>query len=109
GLPTIAVTGSPAALTEDENVVAGEIGVGGTVTLTDEDTADTLTLTHALTGSEWTGGDLTEDQLTALTAGFASDGGAGTWDYSVANADLQFLGAGETVTLTFTLTVDDGT
>ena len=33
--------------------------------------------------------------------------GSTAWDYTVNNADLDFLKAGETITLTFTLTATD--
>ena len=42
--------------------------------------------------------------VAAITAGFTAD--TNSWDYSVANAALQFLGAGETITSAFNVTVD---
>ena len=53
----------------------------------------------------WTGGALTPGQITAITSGFGAD--ADSWDYSVSNAALQFLGAGETITLSFDVVATD--
>ena len=37
-----------------------------------------------------------------------ANNGTINWDYTIADADLDFLAAGETVTVVFTITVDDG-
>ena len=44
-------------------------------------------------------------QSTRSAAASRVDGNS--WDYSVANAAVQFLGAGETITLSFAVTVTD--
>ena len=43
--------------------------------------------------------------MAAISSGFTVD--SNSWDYSVANSALQFLGAGETITLSFNVTVTD--
>ena len=51
------------------------------------------------------GGTLTAGQITALTSGLSAN--ASGWTYNVANADVQFLAAGETVTFSYDVTVTD--
>ena len=70
----------------------------GTLSFTDVDVNDTHTVSYVYNGdANWTGGALTAGQVAAITGGFTVD--SNSWDYSVANSALQFLGAGETVTL----------
>ena len=78
----------------------------GTLSFTDVDTADTHTVTEAYNGDvDWSGGTLSAAQVTALTSGFTAD--SDSWDYSVANAAVQFLGKDETVTFSYDVTVTD--
>ncbi|MGB2517618.1 VCBS domain-containing protein, partial [Shewanella algae] len=42
----------------------------------------------------------------ALAAGFSVDNAG--WSYDIANSLVQFLAVGETITLSFDVTVDDG-
>ena len=78
----------------------------GTLSFTDVDVGDAHTITSAYNGDAvWSGGTLSPAQVTAITAGFTA-GGAG-WNYTIANTALQFLGAGETITLSFAVTVTD--
>ncbi|WP_199275319.1 VCBS domain-containing protein, partial [Sinorhizobium glycinis] len=103
--PVIEATAS-GAVTEDVAVVDGNLTVSGTVGLSDVDANETLTVTSAPSGQpNWSGGSLTAAQIDTLTSGFtaASSG----WSYEVPNAVVQFLGAGETLTLSFTVTVTD--
>ena len=58
---------------------------------------------------------LTAAQQAALEAGFSitpaddnTNDGTINWDYTVSEDSLNFLAAGEEVTATFTITVDDG-
>ena len=56
----------------------------------------------------WNGGDISTvltREITALTAGFTVDNNS--WDYTVANALVQFLADGETITFQHTVTVTD--
>ncbi|WP_412499587.1 VCBS domain-containing protein, partial [Shewanella indica] len=44
--------------------------------------------------------------ISALEAGFSVDNSG--WNYEIANNLVQFLAVGETITLSFDVTVDDG-
>ncbi|MGG7095938.1 VCBS domain-containing protein, partial [Shewanella indica] len=44
--------------------------------------------------------------ISALEAGFSVDNSG--WNYEIANSLVQFLAVGETITLSFDVTVDDG-
>ena len=78
----------------------------GTLSFTDADVGDTHTVSVAYNNdAAWTGGSLTSAQIAAITSGFSAD--SNSWDYTVANAALQFMGAGETITLSFDVTVTD--
>jgi VCBS repeat-containing protein len=78
----------------------------GTLSFTDADTTDTHLVSKSYNGDAvWSGGSLSAGQIATLTAGFSVD--SNSWDYSVANAAVQFLGAGETVTFSFNVTVTD--
>jgi VCBS repeat-containing protein len=91
---------------EDVGVEGGQLSDSGSLSFSDADLNDQVTITSAYNGdAAWSGGALTEAQVAALSAGFSADGSG--WSYSVANAALDFLGAGETVTLTFTVTATD--
>ena len=78
----------------------------GTLSFTDADLTDTHTVSAAYNNDAvWSGGALSAGQVAALTSGFTVDNNS--WDYSVANAAVQFLGAGESITLSFAVTVTD--
>ena len=49
-----------------------------------------------------------ENAFTITAAGGNTNNGTINWDYTIADTDLDFLAAGETVTVVFTITVDDG-
>jgi VCBS repeat-containing protein len=66
---------------------------------------DTRTVTASYNSATWSGGTLSAGQIATLTAGFTVDNNS--CDYAVANAAVQFLGAGETITLSFDVTVTD--
>ena len=93
------------SVTEDLGVVAGNLVDSGTLSVADVDTIDTHTITAVNTGVTWSHGTLSGAQQAALAAGFSVD--SDSWDYSVGNAAVQFLAAGETITLTFDVTATD--
>ncbi|ODR89607.1 hypothetical protein A8M32_20075 [Sinorhizobium alkalisoli] len=103
--PVIEATAS-GAVTEDVNVVGGNLSTTGTIAISDVDASDTLSVTSTPHGQPiWNGGALTQAQIDGLTAGFtATESG---WNYQVPNALVQFLDAGETITLSFDVTVTD--
>jgi VCBS repeat-containing protein len=93
-------------VTEDFGAVSGNLTDSGTLSFTDVDVTDTHLVSKSYNADVvWTGGTLTAGQFTALTSGFLVDGNS--WDYTVANAAVQFLGEGETVTFSYTVTVTD--
>ncbi|MGB2517543.1 VCBS domain-containing protein, partial [Shewanella algae] len=51
-------------------------------------------------------GALVQATQDALAAGFSVDNSG--WSYDIANSLVQFLAVGETITLSFDVTVDDG-
>ncbi|BCH20845.1 VCBS domain-containing protein [Mesorhizobium sp. L-8-3] len=107
----VLVADTAGAVTEDVNVVAGNLTDSGVLSFTDVDLSDSHTIQSSLlSGPTWSGGALgsvlTGAQIAALTSGFTAD--HDSWDYSVSNDLVQFLGAGETITFSHTVTVNDG-
>ncbi len=81
----------------------------GTWEVHDEDTSDTHTVSASYNNDAvWSGGTLTTAQITVLTDGFTLDNGLQQWQYTVANADVQFLTGGQTVVFSYDLTLSDG-
>ena len=95
----------------------------GTISFTDLDPNDRPVASTAFTSFTYTDAShntlaLTEQQQAAVaavkvalsvaqTAGNTNNGSA-SWTYSIADSKLDFLAAGEILTLTYTATVDDG-
>ena len=111
---TITVTGANDApvLTVDQSGAVTEdattplLSTGGLLSFSDLDNGNTHTVNWAPKDAiTWTGGTLSPGQQATLTAGFA--GTTTGWTYNVANAAVQFLGKGETVTLTYDVKVTD--
>jgi VCBS repeat-containing protein len=86
---------SPAAVIEDLNPILGRLTETGRISITDPDTGEAKFQT-AVTAAAGDKGQLV----------LAEDG---TYTYSVANADVQYLGAGIVKTDTFTIKSFDGT
>jgi VCBS repeat-containing protein len=97
GVNDAAVIGDPAnaSVTEDLNPVAGSLSATGTLSITDADQGQSSFQT-TVTGAIGNLGSLT----------LATNG---DYTYSIANADVQYLGAGQTRTENFTVTSFDGT
>ena len=74
------------------------------LSFTDVDVTDTHTVSASSTNVVWSG-DAQRGAEQRARDGFTVD--ANSWDYSVANAAVQFLGADESVTLSFAVTVSD--
>ncbi|MBS4149918.1 VCBS domain-containing protein [Pseudomonadota bacterium DY0742] len=83
------------AVTEDLNVVAGKLSVGGALTVASPDA-----------GSSLFQGTVTPSAEALGTLTIAPNG---NWIYSVPNALVQYLKAGETKLETFTVSTADGT
>ena len=110
------VTASPAtAFTEDADASAQNLVQAGTVSFGDIDGNDVVDISAALSSSAvWSGGIIDPTLAAALEAGFSASAtgaaapGSVTWNYNVAGVDLDFLSAGESISLTFTVTATDG-
>jgi len=99
--PVLTIADTSANVAED-----GTVTDTGALSFTDVDIHDTHTVAAAYNhDASWTGGALSAAQESAITAGFTAD--SDSWDYAVANSALQFLGGGETITLSFDVTVSD--
>ena len=103
-LITITVTGTNDAavisadvgsVAEDTNVVAGNLSTGGTLTVTDADAGEATFTAQTTTG--------------AYGSFLLAANGAWTYVASNTNPAIQALGAGDTLTETFTVTSADGT
>ncbi|MCP4342688.1 MAG: hypothetical protein GY799_28350, partial [Desulfobulbaceae bacterium] len=100
--------------TEAADASAQNLNASATVSFDDIDTTDVIDISTALTTpAVWSGGAIDAGLKALLEGGFtasvtdAAAPGSTAWDYTVNNADLDFLLAGETITLTFTLTATD--
>jgi len=83
-------------VTEDTNVVAGQLVTGGTLTVTDTDAGESGFRPQAATAGAYGSFTLAAD---------------GTWSYTASNTNpaVQALGNGNTLTETFTVRSTDGT
>jgi VCBS repeat-containing protein len=87
----------------------------GSLAFTDVDLTDLHIASHGDPSFDWSGGTLTDPQKAALTAAsslaltVAEIGGSGNvvFDYSAADKAFDFLAAGETLTITYDVTVSD--
>ena len=112
------VTANDGALTEDNGLPEGhanipvDLTVSGDISFTDVDSSDShvVSTTGDLMDLKWShSGSLPEGIEAALRDGtFMLNDAKTGWEYSISNAATQFLAAGETVTLTYQVTVDDG-
>ncbi|MCL1060504.1 VCBS domain-containing protein, partial [Shewanella gelidimarina] len=103
-IPVLTINDTVGAVTEDDdNPTLSDSGI---LSFTDVDNGDTHTISFNHVGSVvWSGGTLTQVQIDAFVDGFSAD--TDSWDYSVLNSLVQFLGEGETITLSFDVTVTD--
>ena len=118
--PEISVgTGDSDSATFDEttDAVAGQLQDSGTLTLSDADLSDTHTLSDSTAFTIVDGASNTvaapAGLAAALAAAFsatvnATDPSTIDWSFDLADADVDFLAAGETLTITYTITADDG-
>ena len=117
---TITITGANDAPDIQVVDVAGTIQEGGTlsengsITFTDVDLTDRPTAAEATASVTSSGITLTTAQQTAIENAFTlpsvgsnTNNGTVNWAYTIAEGDLNFLGADETITAVFTITVTD--
>ncbi|WP_220736805.1 retention module-containing protein [Shewanella sp. c952] len=108
-IPVLTVDTS-GGVTEDLDVVNQLISDTGALSFTDVDTGDTASVSSLYNSDiTWSGGTLTDvltqDQIDQLIAGFSAD--QDSWDFSISNELIQFLGETESITLSFNVTVTD--
>jgi len=99
-----ATNNDPTTTTETINVATAKNGTvvgNGAFAFEDLDSTDTHTATVALVSTTHS------SQLGQLAATADSTNQQVTWNYSVDNSFIQFLGSGESVTETFLLTITD--
>ena len=96
GINDAAVIGGENSGAVTEDATTPTLTDTGTLTITDADTGEASFQTTGITASSGALGSL------SITS-------AGVWTYSVANADVQYLKAGEIKTETFTVLATDGT
>ncbi len=106
--PVLTVNDLAAEVTEDAS--SPMLTDSGSLSFTDVDLTDTHTVSEVHNNNiSWTGGDitsvLTAQQITDLIDGFSVD--SDSWDYNIANSLVQFLAIGESITLSFDVTVTD--
>ena len=92
----------------------------GTITFTDADHTDTHTIAQGSPTFVWSGGALTGPELAALSAANASTltlvetdstgsgSGSVAWSYQIQDSAIQFLQANQTLTETYSVTINDG-
>ena len=86
---------------------AQDLSDSGTVSFDDIDTNDVVDISYALTTAApvWSGGTIDPALAALLEGGFtasvtdAAAPGSTPWSYTVNDANLDFLAAGETITL----------
>ncbi len=117
-----AVTSAPDSGSVDElaNTTgsSAQDSTSGTLSFSDVDLSDSHTVQVSLDSATWSGGagipnqtlaDLASALTTNLTDSSGSGNGSIGWSFGIADADLDFLSAGETLTATYDVTVNDGT
>ena len=101
--PVLTASASGSVTEDDSNPT---LTTSGALSFTDVDTNDTHTVGSAYNGNAvWSGGTLNAGQIAAVTSGFSAT--ASGWNYNVANSAVQFLAVGETITLSYNVTVTD--
>ena len=93
-------------------------GATGSIAFTDADLSDHHSVTKAAPTFSWSGGTLSSGQISALTAASTllltetdstgTGSGSVAWNYSAADKTFDFLAAGQTLTVTYALTISDG-
>ena len=82
----------------------------GAVLFSDVDLIDGHTVSTSFTGTTNAGGQLGSlgAVVTTQTSAVDGQGGVVDWTFTIANADVQFLGLGESITETYDVIVNDG-
>ena len=91
--------------TVTEDATTPNLTAKGTIGFTDVELGDAHTASVVAAGGNTLGGTLT---LGTVSESATTVPGNVGWNYSVANSVTQYLGAGQTATEVFTVTIDDG-
>ncbi|AZD14390.1 VCBS domain-containing protein [Pseudomonas chlororaphis] len=101
--PTLTIADTAGAMNEGN--AAATLSDSGALSFADLDNIDSVTVSHTANGNiAWSGGPLNAGVASALIAGFSVD--QNSWDYS-SSQNLDFLGAGETITFSYTVVATD--
>ncbi|XVO83062.1 VCBS domain-containing protein [Pseudomonas chlororaphis] len=101
--PTLTIADTTGAMSEGN--AAATLNDSGALSFADLDSTDVVTVSHTANGDiAWSGGTLNADVASALVAGFSVD--QNSWDYS-SSQNLDFLGAGETITFSYRVVATD--
>ncbi|WP_411836130.1 VCBS domain-containing protein [Pseudomonas chlororaphis subsp. aurantiaca] len=101
--PTLTIADTTGAMSEGN--AAATLSDSGALSFADLDSTDVVTVSHTANGNiAWSGGTLDADVASALVAGFSVD--QNSWDYS-SSQNLDFLGAGETITFSYRVVATD--
>ena len=121
--PVVITSGSESASVTELSDTTGSAAVdttatvpAGTLNFSDSDTGDTHTVAVSLGSETWSGGSSIPapthaDLATALTTTLHDSTGTGTggvdWNFGLADHALDFLGAGETLSINYNIKVSD--
>ncbi|POA67592.1 VCBS domain-containing protein [Pseudomonas sp. GW531-T4] len=101
--PTLTIADTTGAMSEGN--AAATLSDSGALSFADLDSTDVVTVSHTANGDiAWSGGTLDAGVASALVAGFSVD--QNSWDYS-SSQNLDFLGAGETITFSYRVVATD--
>ncbi|MDP0561542.1 MAG: tandem-95 repeat protein [Candidatus Endonucleobacter sp. (ex Gigantidas childressi)] len=100
--PVIDSITSTGALTEGDSTAS--LSVDGTLSFTELDSGDVVTVSKSDTSITWSGGDLTSSLSASLMSGFVTSNGG--WSYST-SANLDFLGKDQTIVLKYNVIATD--
>ncbi|URM27684.1 VCBS domain-containing protein [Pseudomonas frederiksbergensis] len=101
--PTLTITDTTGAMNEGNGTAT--LSDSGALSFADLDSTDTVTVSQTANNDiVWSGGVLNATVASALVAGFSVD--QNSWDYS-SNENLDFLGAGETITFSYAVVATD--
>ena len=90
----------------------------GSIAFADPDLSDVHTVSKGTPTFAWSGGTLSASKITALTSASTltltetdstgTGSGSVAWNYSAADKTFDFLAVGQTLTVTYAVTIDDG-
>jgi VCBS repeat-containing protein len=116
-ITTASATGSFSELPNHTNDTTDVDQASGVIAFADPNLSDTHTVTQGAPTFTWSGGSLSSPQKAALAAAGSlqltttdsTSSGAGlvAWTYKITDNALDFLAAGQTLTVTYNVTIDD--